>query len=83
MQEGEPANDCGIHPHGRDVANDPSETHARQLEKLVDKLMRIQSIGQAMEAVMGMTSCASKTLRRGGKMKFQIFQYVNKTQYLY
>ena len=48
------------------LANEPSESQARYLGKLSDKLSKIQTTGQAMEALIGMTSSASRTLRCGG-----------------
>lgn len=48
------------------LVNEPSESHARHLEKLAEKLSKIQTTGQAMDALIGITSSASRTLRCGG-----------------
>ena len=49
------------------LAIQPSESHARHLVKLSDKLSKIRTTGQAMEALIGMTSSASRTSRCGGR----------------
>lgn len=50
------------------LVNDASESHARHLEKLAEKLSKIQTTGQAMDALIGMTSSASRALRCGGRL---------------
>jgi hypothetical protein len=49
------------------LVHNPSEAHAKHLLRFTEKMERISTAGQAMEALLGATAGVSRRLRCGGR----------------